>query len=1291
MSFVHLHVHSQYSVLDGFASVKKLVARTLELGMPAIALTDHGTMFGTIDFFNAATAAGVKPIIGLETYIAPRTRHDKHPRLDKRSGHLVLLAENEVGYKNLLKIATAAQLEGFYYHPRVDHDFLRDHHEGLIATSACMSGEISQALREDDESKALETLDFYLDLFGRDNFFLELQRHEMDELERLNQQLLAIGRQQNVHFVATNDVHYVDRTDAQFQDILLAIQTGALLTDTKRFHMSNDTYYLRSPEEMAALFRDVPKALENTLWIAERCNVDLTPGKAYHLPRFEVPAGDSDASYLRKLCEEGLVWRYGERASDPDVRERFEYELEVIHQLGFDAYFLIVHDLTCHAREKGIWYNTRGSAAGSIVAYTLGISSMEPISQGLLFERFLNKDRVTMPDIDLDFQDDKRAEMMQYCVEKYGDDRVAQIITFGSMGARGAIRDVGRVLDIPLPEVDRVSKLIPQIPSKPITIREAIEGIEEVKTVYQQAPHLQNLLDTAANMEGSIRNIGTHAAGVVISDAPITEYMPLHRATSANEEIPIKAVTQFEMGIIEYLKLLKVDFLGLITLTIMQRAGEMIRARHGIDLTLDNIPTDDPETYKFLGEGHTAGVFQLEGSGMTRYLVQMQPQELAHIIAMVALFRPGPMQFIPSYIKRLHNEERVTYRHPRLQRTFEETFGIPIYQEQIIFAAMDIGGYSASEADNLRRAISKKKAEEIERHRAKFISGAEANGIDGTIADQIYTDWEAFAHYGFNKSHAANYGKIAVQTAYLKSHYTVEYMTATLSASKNDTDKVAFYVDDTRGMGIDVLPPDVNHSSWDFSIEDRPGLSPAIRFGLGAIKNVGSAPVEMILEEQRKGPFESLNDFARRVPLHKVGRRSLESMIKVGALDSFGERCALLDSIDKIMSVSAGHYKEIDSGQLSIFGEVSGGSKLDDTIVLNCTNAPDNQQMLAWEKELLGLYVSNHPLTAYLPTLAKTVSHYSSQLKETAHKESVVVAGIISASRMHQTKNGKTMGFATLEDSQGKVEMVLFPRTWSQYQSYLSGQKVLVITGTLDNEDGEPKLLVDKIQEAQIDPTLPASSTPTQPSADMPTDPPDSDIAPDDIIEPQDDDIPWDDSAPDVESWHAAADVEAASIPSAPGITEPDPLPPPVKLPTPSIISMDKLPEKNPKIAPLRTELPPPVVTPPPAPAYRPPVSGLATLTRSAVAFDDEAPKMIVIHLRGSEDKSRDIRRLQRIHGYLISYPGKDQFAFMLYEAGHVFRLEFPNENTRINKNLVLKITDMIGEENITIEPVQIL
>lgn len=1060
MSFVHLHVHSEYSLLDGFSNIKKLVQRAKEMNMPAVALTDHGTMFGVIDFYQAATAAGIKPIVGVEAYMASRSMTERDPNLDKKSSHLLLLAENETGYRNLLQIASAAQLDGFYYYPRIDHEYLAAHSEGLICTSGCMSAEVPRLIQQGNHEGARKLLDWYFSVFGADRFFIELQQHDVRELESINKILLDLGHRYEARYVATNDVHYIDPEDARLQDVMLAIQTGCLLSDPKRMRMTDSTYYLRSPEEMAGLFVEVPEALSNTLLIAERCNVDLG-FKGYHLPHFDVPVGYSPQSYLLELCEAGLQGRYGSRADHPQVRERLEYEVKVIHEMGFDTYFLIVWDLCRYAKERSIWYNARGSAAGSIVAYTLDITLVDPIEHGLIFERFLNPGRISMPDIDLDFRDDRRSEMIEYAARKYGDDKVAQIITFGTLGARAAIRDVGRVMDIPLSEVDRVAKLVPNIPGKPVTIDQALDEISEFKQVYQTTPYLRELIDTAKKVEGVVRNAGTHAAGVIITDKPVLEYIPLHRPTGSAVESPVKMVTQFEMSVLDSLGLLKVDFLGLATLTIMARACELIHQRQGIDLNLNNIPTDDPATYELLGRGETAGVFQVEGSGMRRWLMQMKPKELANVIAMVALFRPGPMDFIPGYIRRMHGEENVDYRHPSLEPIFKETYGYPVYQEQLMFAVMKLAGYTAPEADDLRKAISKKLKDKLQKHRQKFVDGAVNNGIAAETASSIFDDWEEFARYGFNKSHAVDYGVIAVQTGYLKVHYPVEYMTALMSVSMGDTAKVALYVADCRRMHIAVEPPDINSSGWDFTIEDHPDGASGIRFGLGAVKNVGQAPVEVILNARQEGPFGDLNDLARRVDLRQVGRRSLECLVKVGALDQFGPRLALLEILDRLVAMSSAHFRAVDSGQMSLFGAHTG--VVEKITLPPTTGETSRREILNWEKELIGLYVSDHPLSPVMDALNRAVTHYSGQLSEASPQERVRVAGLITRIRHHQSKAGKPMAFVALEDLQGVVELVIFPKTWERVAEIVAYDRIVLVDGKVDLDGAEPKVLVDRI------------------------------------------------------------------------------------------------------------------------------------------------------------------------------------------------------------------------------------
>jgi DNA polymerase-3 subunit alpha len=1059
--FAHLHLHSTYSVLDGFCKIDDLIEKVKFFEMPGVALTDHGVMYGAVEFWNKATAAGVNPVIGLEIYLSPRGMSQKEGDLDRKAFHLLLLAENMVGYQNLLKIASAAQLEGFYYVPRIDKDFLAKHAEGLISTTGCLSGEIPRALLSGQIHKAEELLAWYLEVFGQNNLFIELQEHEnVPDLKTINPRLLDLGKKFGVEFVATNDVHYIEPDDAQYQDILLAIQTGSHLNDYGRFKMSGNSYYLRSPVEMEALFGHIPGAIENTVAIVERCSLDLTR-KCYHLPHFAVSKSETAESYLRRLCQNGLSKRYGkDRSSSDEIQNRLDTELSVIHEMGFDAYFLIVWDLCQFAQKKGIWYNTRGSAAGSIVAYALEITSIEPLQFSLIFERFLQKGRVNMPDIDLDIQDDRRSEMIAYCAEKYGEDKVAQIITFGTLGARAAIRDTGRVMGIPIPEVDKIAKLVPSGAHLQDVLAESLD----LQEIYEDPKH-QVLLDTAIKLEGCVRNVGTHAAGVVVTDKPVVEYLPLHRSVSPGES-PVDGMTQYEMSVVDGLGLLKIDFLGLVMLSVMADACKRIQSRRSIAWTFDTIPTDDADTYQYLSEGNTTGIFQLESDGITRYLMQLNPHCLEHLIAMIALYRPGPLEFIPDYIARMHGEQEVTYRHPALEPIFKDTFGIPIYQEQLMRAAMQIAGYSAGEADSLRKAIAKKNAEQLEKHRMMFVSGAVSqSNIAKETAEEIFTDWENFARYGFNLSHAAAYAAMSIKTAYLKLHYPVEYMTALLSAWQNDNDKAALYVAEARSMGLRVLPPSVNRSDIGFTIVAKAD-APSIRFGLEAIKNVGFGSVQTILAAREGKPFSSLEDFCRRVDLQTVGKRSLESLILAGALDDLGDRRSLLISIDNLIGFSKVMAGARDLGQLTLFDSLDEESNAAKVQLLQAGQSGATRfDSLVKEKELLGIYVSGHPLEEYENAIKQTVSHSSIELSSVQNDCAVRVAGVISEIKKHRTQKNDLMGFITIEDSIGPIDLVLFPSVWAKYQNVLEKNNILLVDGRADvnEERGTVKVLADSL------------------------------------------------------------------------------------------------------------------------------------------------------------------------------------------------------------------------------------
>lgn len=1070
--FVHLHVHSEYSLLDGLSRTKGLAARAHEYGMPAAAITDHGTMFAAIEFHDACKAQGVKPIIGVEAYLAPRTMQDRDGKLDRSPYHLLLLAENETGYQNLLKITSIAQLEGFYQKPRVDKAALEQLAEGIIATTGCMGAEIPTLIAQGKVKQARDLADWYRQIF-KDRFYVELQEHGIPELTAINPELVRIARDFNLKLVATNDVHYIGQEDWFAQDVLLCVQTGATVNQTDRMRMDGRDYWFKSADEMAAVWKDYPEALSTTLEIAERCNVDLS-FKEYHLPNFTVPGGFTPESYLRANCEQGFYQRYPE-ASDAHL-ERLNYELGVIHKMGFDTYFLIVWDLTRYAHERGIWANARGSAAGSMVAYCLGITHLDPLEHNLIFERFLNPDRISMPDIDLDFPDDAREEMIRYTRNKYGNENVAQIITFGKMLAKAAIRDVGRALDYPLTEVDRVAKLIPVGPGK--TIAGTLEEVREFRELYENSEYLRKLIDNAKLLEGVARNASTHAAGVVVTDKPVIEYTPLHRPTRGDESGT--PVTQFPMGDLEHIGLLKIDFLGLAHLSIVREACKLINERHGIEYDLNSIPVEDPKVFELLSRGDVIGVFQVEGGGMKRVLTQLRPTKFDHIVATIALYRPGPMDNIPSYIARLHGQEQVAYRHPALEPILSETLGILIYQEQIIRIARDLCGYTGGEADTLRKAVGKKNKDAILKQREQFVQGAEKTGIiSGEIAGQIFDDIEFFARYGFNKSHGAVYAVLTCQTAYLKAHYALEYLTALLCTDIGNTDKVAMFVADARHQGIPVLPPDVRYSDMKFTIDDAQGASGAIRFGLLGVKNVGEGPIQAILDGRRAAaempesetgfedkPFESLDDFCTRVDLKQVNRRVLESLIKAGAFDAFGARGQLLEAIDRMLSVSASHHNASAAGQMSLFGGVVAVDTFGD---LPLADPMDHKTQLEWEKELMGVYFTPHPLLKLAETGKKHVGAYVGEITHESDGHQVTIGGIIKNVRQIVTKKGDAMAFLQVEDPQGEIEVVAFPRTFNDCRDVIHDDALVLVRGKVQVREEKIAILADLIWNYPIE------------------------------------------------------------------------------------------------------------------------------------------------------------------------------------------------------------------------------
>lgn len=1072
-SFVHLHVHSEFSLLDGLSRVDDLAKRAAELDMPAIALTDHGVMYGIVDFVRACKAEGIKPIAGIEIYVGPRRMTDRDPQKDRSPYHLVLLAENQTGYRNILQIATAAQLEGFYYRPRVDKPYLEQHTEGVIALSSCNSGELARHILNGNPDEARRAALWYKEVFGPDNFYVEIQNHEgIPETARLNQGLVALARELDIGLVATNDVHYVRAEDAEAQDILLCIQTGKVRADPERMRMTDDGYYVKTAEEMAALFSEWPDAIENTLRIAERCQVDVE-SDGYHLPIFPVPEGYTPQSYLRELTEAGFRERYPD--ADQARWDRLNYELSVIHDMGFDTYFLILWDLCEYAVSHDIWWNVRGSGAGSVVAYSLGITRLDPLDHDLIFERFLNPERVTMPDVDLDYPDDRRQELIDYTRGKYGVDKVANIITFGTLGARAAVRDVGRALDIPLPEVDQVAKLVPSGPK--VHLKDAFDN-PDFKALHDAQEYIREWIAMAFKVEGIARHASVHAAGVVVTDKPMVEYIPLARAPKGDTDM---AVTQFPMSVVESIGLLKLDFLGLATLTQMRKAAELIEARHGVRLDLENIPTNDPCIFDLLTRGEVVGVFQVESAGMQKTLAQMRPNSLEDIIAVVALYRPGPMQFIESYCNRKHGDEEIQYIHPSLEPILEETYGVIVYQEQIIRIMRDLAGYSGGQADVIRRAISKKYDALIAKHRVQFREGCEANGIPGEKADEIYASIEYFANYGFNKAHAADYAVITCQTAYLKAKYPVEYMAALLTVEQGNTDKVSVFLGECRRLGIPVLPPDVNQSDVDFAVIDEVPeefqVQPisdsacalnggAIRFGLGAIKNVSAAAMgEIIAAREQGGPFRDVNDFCERVDLRHINRRMLECMIKVGALDRFGSRAQLLESIDQMMGVSAQIHEAQDVGQMTMFDMFSTEQRTVSGIALPDTEPLPSKVRLGWEKELVGFYLSEHPLTQVAAALRGQITCYCGEVTEEMNGQIVTVAGLVSWIRPHITKRGDPMAFVHLEDIQGGIEVVVFPRTYAETRDLWQEDKIVIVRGKVDAERREPSLLCESVRD----------------------------------------------------------------------------------------------------------------------------------------------------------------------------------------------------------------------------------
>lgn len=1068
MNFVHLHTHSHYSLLDGLPKIGQLIKRAKELKMKALALTDHGVLYGAIEFYQKAQAAGIKPIIGVEAYLAPNGYLNKRPRLDERPHHLVLLAKNRTGYQNLIYLTTKAHLEGFYYKPRIDLDLLKDHHEGLIALTACLQGEIPQAIKNNQLPKAEDLITKYQDLFGKENFYLELQHHpNLEHQDRVNKKLIEFSKKLNVPLVATNDVHYLNPEDADPQDVLLCIQTKKKQSDPDRISYLGENYALRSSKEMIKFFQDVPEAVKNTEKIALECELEIEFGKIL-LPHFKTPAKKSADEYLKKLCFAGLKKRFGIEVSsdnpskkfsnkEREIVERLEYEISVIEKTGFASYFLIVQDFVNWAKDHKIVVGPgRGSAAGSLVSYVLNITNIDPLKYDLMFERFLNPERITMPDIDMDFADSRRDEVIHYVEERYGKDQVAQIITFGTMAARAAVRDVGRVLGLPYNYCDRVAKLIPMF----ISLDDAMETVPELQEIYHSDPEGKKLIDTAKKLEGVARHSSTHACGVVITPEPLEKYVPIQFASQDDKTI----ITQYSLHPIEDLGLLKMDFLGLKNLTILENTIAIIQKTTGQEIQIDHIPLDDKKTFQLLQQGETTGVFQLESSGMTRYLKELRPTDLEDIIAIVSLYRPGPMELIPDYIAGKHGQKKITYLHPKLEPILKKTYGIAVYQEQILQIARDLCGFTLGEADVLRKAIGKKIKKLLLEQREKFVQGAINNGIEKNIAEKLFNFIEPFARYGFNRSHAACYALIAYQTAYLKAHWPAQFLAALMTADYGHTDRIAIEVAEVEQHGIEVLPPDVNESYSTFTVvrESLKKNEPIIRFGLMAVKNIGTNIVRTIIEGREKdGPYQNLDDFLRRVQTKDLNKKSLESLIKCGAMDLFGERQTLLNNLDAILIYAKNSQRETINGQTNLFGMLPVANS--PRLKLKESEPVPKKQKLIWEKQLLGMYVSEHPLEEYRSYLDQ-VAIPIRKLAEKPNK-GVMIGGVVNQIQKILTKTQKPMLFVKMEDLSGGIEVLVFPSTLKAKPEIWQEDKILLVSGRLSSKEGALKFICDQAQE----------------------------------------------------------------------------------------------------------------------------------------------------------------------------------------------------------------------------------
>ena len=1063
--FTHLHVHTEYSLLDGMCRISKLVSRAREMGMDTLAITDHGAMYGVVEFYQKAREVGIKPILGCELYIAPGSRFSRGAG-DKSNYHLVVLAKNQTGYQNLIQLTTKAHLEGYYYRPKVDKELLKQYSEGLVAMTSCIAGEVPQLIRDGRLQEAKQAARWYQQTFG--DFYLEIQRHPIPDLEHINQALIAMSAELNIPLVATNDVHYINREDASAHDLLLCIGTNSSVNDEKRLKMAGEFFYLRSPEEMVELYRDIPQALENTQRIAEMCNLKLEFGRL-HLPEMELPEGKTADQFLADLCYQNLHHFYPQPT--PEIKQRLDYELEVIKKTQFANYFLVVWDIISFAKKRGILFGVRGSAAASIVLHCLGITALDPIENKLVFERFLNLERQEMPDIDLDFQDDRRDEVIAYVSQKYGNDHVAQIITFGTLGARAAIRDVGRALGMTYSDVDRVARLVPYSPT--MTLDRALNENSELSSIYHEDPIIRNLVDSARRVEGIARHASTHAAGVVISKELLTKYVPLQWGSKVDGQESV--MTQFSMGDIAQIGLLKMDFLGLANLTILGKAKEIIFQNRGVDINLPDIPMDDDKTFALLSAGETTGVFQLEGAGMRRYIKELKPTTFSDISAMVALYRPGPMEHIPTFIAAKHGRQPIRYPHPTLASILEETYGVIVYQDQVLFIVQAFAGYSLGQADIFRKAMGKKIPEVMKQERQRFTDGAKKNGFSTEVATQVFNLIEPFAGYAFNKAHSFSYALIAYQTAYLKANYPAEYMTAFLIIQAGQPEKVASAVAECRRLSITVLSPDINRSQVTFAIEKDEG-APAIRFGLAAIKNVGPGAVEPIVAERVKGgEFKSIEDLCRRCDLRGVNRRVIESLIKAGVFDSLGSRGTLLNNVNRVLSLAQREQRLRESGQSTMF-DLWGEETPVPLPELDMVPADiSDREKSIWEKELMGVSFSEQPFSP-VASVAGAETTFCGQVDAELNGQSIVVAGRVISVRQLFTRDGKPFASAILEDLSGQLEVMVWPKVYAEGNDLWQEGNELVISGKVRLREDRVQLSCEEVprryqppvQEAEV-------------------------------------------------------------------------------------------------------------------------------------------------------------------------------------------------------------------------------